>query len=414
MIASSSSATPASGADIDARASLPSALQPPSPASRPSATPSFVFSWHRNSPLPLFPLPPASAFFAGAVAGAASRTVVSPLERLKILLQIQGNSTQYKGVLHGLKKMWQEEGFRGYMRGNGINVLRIAPYSAVQVRTLALSFPASAEAEHTTVVSLVHRLQFSSYELFKGTLMSDDGTIDTPRRLIAGSFAGIASVVSTYRASAALPPHTGRFIDARLSIALDLVRSRLSVESASLGLRDDRKDGRSTGIVRMTLRVYREEGGLKALYRGLIPTAAGVAPYVGGNFAVYEALKQWLAGGSTDPERQPGTMAKLVCGGIAGAVSQTLTYPFDLLRRRFQMVGLKSQALGYEYTSIWGALSTIVRREGFGGLYKGIWPNLLKCMPAMATSFGTYEAVKDVLDHLEQDEEEKKGEVVEE
>ncbi|GAA5919203.1 hypothetical protein JCM1841_002500 [Sporobolomyces salmonicolor] len=367
MIASSSSATPASGADIDARASLPSALQPPSPASRPSATPSFVFSWHRNSPLPLFPLPPASAFFAGAVAGAASRTVVSPLERLKILLQIQGNSTQYKGVLHGLKKMWQEEGFRGYMRGNGINVLRIAPYSAVQ---------------------------FSSYELFKGTLMSDDGTIDTPRRLIAGSFAGIASVVSTY--------------------PLDLVRSRLSVESASLGLRDDRKDGRSTGIVRMTLRVYREEGGLKALYRGLIPTAAGVAPYVGGNFAVYEALKQWLAGGSTDPERQPGTMAKLVCGGIAGAVSQTLTYPFDLLRRRFQMVGLKSQALGYEYTSIWGALSTIVRREGFGGLYKGIWPNLLKCMPAMATSFGTYEAVKDVLDHLEQDEEEKKGEVVEE
>lgn len=31
----------------------------------------------------------------------------------------------------------------------------------------------------------------------------------------------------------------------------------------------------------MTLKVMREEGGVRALYRGLIPTAMGVAPYVG-------------------------------------------------------------------------------------------------------------------------------------
>jgi solute carrier family 25 phosphate transporter 23/24/25/41 len=38
----------------------------------------------------------------------------------------------YSGVLTGLKKMWVEEGFKGFMRGNGINCLRIIPYSAVQ------------------------------------------------------------------------------------------------------------------------------------------------------------------------------------------------------------------------------------------------------------------------------------------
>lgn len=92
------------------------------------------------------------------------------------------------------------------MRGNGINVLRIAPYSAVQ---------------------------FSSYELFKSALRGEDGSMDTPKRLTAGSLAGICSVVSTY--------------------PLDLVRSRLSVESASLGMKEGRTDGRSTGIVRMTL-----------------------------------------------------------------------------------------------------------------------------------------------------------------
>ncbi len=31
----------------------------------------------------------------------------------------------------------------------------------------------------------------------------------------------------------------------------------------------------------MTLKVFREEGGFRALYRGLVPTAMGVAPYVG-------------------------------------------------------------------------------------------------------------------------------------
>lgn len=126
-------------------------------------------------------------------------------------------------------------------------------------------------------------IQFSSYELFKGVLTSADGSVDTPRRLLAGSLAGICSVVSTY--------------------PLDLVRSRLSVESASLGMREARTDGKSTGIVGMTLcvttrklspvsvgsvvaaatdairaacrKVMREEGGVKALYRGLVATSAG-------------------------------------------------------------------------------------------------------------------------------------------
>ncbi|GAA5837342.1 hypothetical protein JCM9279_005658 [Rhodotorula babjevae] len=332
--------------DSAASASRPAAAPPPPP---PEHT-AYVLSWTPDSPWRKIPLPPASAFFAGALAGAASRTVVSPLERLKIILQVQGASAQYNGVWQGLKKMWREEGFKGYMRGNGINVLRIAPYSAVQ---------------------------FSSYEMFKGALKSDDGSIDTPRRLVAGSLAGICSVVSTY--------------------PLDLVRSRLSVESASLGMREGRTDGRSTGIVRMTVRVMKEEGGVKALYRGLVPTSAGVAPYVAFNFASYELLKLQISG--LDPQhRPPNTFEKLVCGGVAGGISQTLTYPADLLRRRMQMVGLKSQALGYQYKGAWDAVFTIIRTEGIRGMYKGIWPNLLKCFPAMSVSFAVYEVSKEHMD----------------
>jgi solute carrier family 25 phosphate transporter 23/24/25/41 len=75
-----------------------------------------------------------AAFCAGGVAGAVSRTVVSPLERLKILFQIQSaGREEYKlSVGKGLMKMWKEEGWRGFMRGNGTNCIRIVPYSAVQ------------------------------------------------------------------------------------------------------------------------------------------------------------------------------------------------------------------------------------------------------------------------------------------
>ena len=78
--------------------------------------------------------PVTAAFFAGGMAGAVSRTVVSPLERLKILFQVQSvGRDEYKGsVGKALRKIWREEGWRGMMRGNGTNCIRIVPYSAVQ------------------------------------------------------------------------------------------------------------------------------------------------------------------------------------------------------------------------------------------------------------------------------------------
>lgn len=71
---------------------------------------------------------------AGGVAGAVSRTIVSPLERLKILLQVQSvGREEYKlSIWQALKKMGREEGWRGFMAGNGTNCIRIIPYSAVQ------------------------------------------------------------------------------------------------------------------------------------------------------------------------------------------------------------------------------------------------------------------------------------------
>ncbi|PPQ90555.1 hypothetical protein CVT25_015869 [Psilocybe cyanescens] len=329
----------------------------------------------------------ASYFVAGGCAGAASRTVVSPLERLKIIQQVQprGSDSQYKGVWRSLIRMWKEEGFQGFMRGNGINCLRIVPYSAVQ---------------------------FTTYEQLKKWFTKHGSKeLDTPKRLASGALAGITSVCSTY--------------------PLDLVRSRLSIATASVSLtavplstkavpvnaiagqqvkhalasayHTSSAVASSLGGVTasaytkadltiwgMTLKIMREEGGVRALYRGLVTTAVGVAPYVGINFAAYEFLR-----GVVTPPGKSSVWRKLSCGALAGSISQTLTYPFDVLRRKMQVTGIQGGSI--KYNGAIDALTSIVRTEGVAGLYRGLWPNLLKVAPSIATSFFTYELVKEFL-----------------
>lgn len=130
----------------------------------------------------------------------------------------------YHGVWSTLSRMWNEEGWRGFMRGNGTNVIRMIPYSASQ---------------------------FAAYEQCKSVLMEQGKSeLDTPRRLVAGAVAGTVSVVCTY--------------------PLDLVRTRLSIQSAFLSMSNDTK--KLPGIIPTTKLIYKTEGGLRGLYRGLWPT----------------------------------------------------------------------------------------------------------------------------------------------
>lgn len=131
----------------------------------------------------------------------------------------------YSGVWPTLTKMWKEEGFKGFMRGNGTNVIRMIPYSASQ---------------------------FAAYEQFKIMLMGDGRKeLDTPRRLLAGALAGTVSVACTY--------------------PLDLVRTRLSIQSASM-MNSNNKHTKLPGIASTTKYIYKTEGGIRGLYRGLWPT----------------------------------------------------------------------------------------------------------------------------------------------
>jgi len=54
----------------------------------------------------------------------------------------------------------------------------------------------------------------------------------------------------------------------------------------------------------------------------------------------------------------------------------TGTYPLDVVRRRMQMKGATGEL--FKYNSTWHAFNVIAKTEGIHGLFKGMWPNLLK------------------------------------
>ncbi|KAF2966954.1 hypothetical protein GQX73_g6632 [Xylaria multiplex] len=293
--------------------------------------------------------PVVAAFCAGGVAGAVSRTVVSPLERLKILLQVQSaGHNEYKlSVGKALGKMWKEEGWRGFMRGNGTNCIRIVPYSAVQ---------------------------FGSYNLYRRQFFEREPgmTMSPIERLFCGGVAGVTSVFFTY--------------------PLDIVRTRLSIQTASFAALGEVPKDKLPGMWSTMVLMYKSEGGMAALYRGIIPTVAGVAPYVGLNFMTYEFVRKYL---TPEGDQNPSAARKLLAGAVSGAVAQTCTYPFDVLRRRFQINTMSG--MGYQYKSIGDAIRVIIAQEGVRGLYKGLVPNLLKVAPSMAANWLSFEMTRDFL-----------------
>lgn len=66
---------------------------------------------------------------AGGVAGAVSRTCTAPLDRLKVYMQVQPRK---RGIVECFRYLLREGGVRSFWRGNGINVLKIAPESAIK------------------------------------------------------------------------------------------------------------------------------------------------------------------------------------------------------------------------------------------------------------------------------------------
>ena len=136
-------------------------------------------------------------------------------------------------------------------------------------------------------------------------------------------------------------------------------------------------------------------------YRGFSATILGMVPYAGTSFLAWGYLRsRFLPLASSDNANYRKAKQKLhpimdlVLGGIAGAVAQTASYPFEVVRRRMQVGGLTrpDSWLGWGETvkSIW-------KQRGWRGFYVGLGIGFIKVVPMTAVSYATWEAGKTLL-----------------
>lgn len=93
----------------------------------------------------------------------------------------------------------------------------------------------------------------------------------------------------------------------------------------------------------------------------------------------------------------------MVAGILGGLTSTIVLHPLDLLKVRFAVSDGQSQ-VKKNYKNISNAFSTIVREEGFKGLYKGVIPNCLGAGTAWGLYFLFYNSAKQHMLETSQDQ----------
>ncbi|XP_042417569.1 mitochondrial thiamine diphosphate carrier 2-like isoform X2 [Zingiber officinale] len=263
---------------------------------------------------------------AGAISGAISRMVTSPLDVIKIRFQVQMEPTsswdflrrdlygpsKYTGILQASKDIFREEGFLGFWRGNVPALMLYMPYTAIQFTVLhyskTLAAGSSKKEDH---------LQLSPYLSY-----------------FSGAFAGCAATIGSY--------------------PFDLLRTVLA----------------SQGEPKVWNR-----------YR----------------FSYIGPIK---------PDDSLSSFQLILCGFAAGTCAKTICHPLDVVKKRFQIEGLErhprygARVESQKYKNMHYALRDIFHAEGWPGLYKGIFPSLLKSAPAAAVTFVAYEYTSNWLQSL--------------
>ncbi|KAF7819331.1 calcium-binding mitochondrial carrier protein SCaMC-1-like [Senna tora] len=273
---------------------------------------------------------------AGGIAGAASRTATAPLDRLKVVLQIQ---TTRAHIMPALKHIWREGGFLGFFRGNGLNVLKVAPESAIR---------------------------FYTYEMLKTCIMNakqdeENSDIGTLGLVVSSGMAGAIAQTAIY--------------------PVDLVKTRVQTYAC--------QGERIPSLGTLSRNIWVQEGP-RAFCRGLFPSLLGIVPYAGIDMAAYETLKD-VSKKYNLHDGEPGPLVQLGCATVAGALGASCVYPLQVVRTRMQAQRSNSSTT---YKGMTDVFRRTFEHEGFRGFYKGIFPNLLKVVPSASITYMLYDTLK--------------------
>ena len=262
----------------------------------------------------------------GFITGTCTRTLTSPFDVVKILLQVNSKGGS---VGETISKLWREDGIAAFWRGNLVGCLNQGPQSA---------------------------LKFLVLEYLKKMIGKEH--LSGGERAFMGACAGIVSQTCVY--------------------PVEFIHTRI--------LLDPKK---YHGVFQTAATIISEEG-ITAFWSGIAPTIAGAIPFEGSQFFTYDGLAQ-LYKEKVAHSQTISPAANCVVGAIAGAISQTVAFPFDVVRKRM-MAGQKMG--GNLPTTMGGAFKHIYQNEGIGGFFKGLSVNMVKIVPYSALQYTIFAETK--------------------
>lgn len=255
------------------------------------------------------------------------------------------------GVFTAVSQIYRKSGIFGIYKGHTVTLARIFPYAAIN---------------------------FAAFEKFKSLLNSDKQSSNWPwRKLIAGSLAGALSVSITYP-----------FDIIRARVAYDLSHKKPEKITAETSVRS------AVNQLSFENRTMESKIPLRGFYQGFVPTILGIIPYAGVSFFVFETSKHYLM--NLHDVKELPSIEIFASGLLAGALGQTVAYPFDVIRRRMQLYRITEHLPHHHYSSgFMQALKSVIRTHGWSkGIFSGLSINYLKVAPASGISFLVYDTLK--------------------
>ncbi|XP_023005490.1 mitochondrial carnitine/acylcarnitine carrier-like protein [Cucurbita maxima] len=287
---------------------------------------------------------------AGTVGGASQLICGHPFDTIKVKLQSQpvplpGQSPKFSGAIDAVKQTIAAEGAGGLYKGMGAPLATVAAFNAVL---------------------------FSVRGQMEALVRSQPGVpLSVNQQVVCGAGAGVA--VSF------------------LACPTELIKCRLQAQSALAQSSSAGLTVKYGGPMDVARHVLKSEGGVKGLFKGLVPTLAREVPGNAAMFGTYELLKQCFAGGPDTSNLGRGSL--IVAGGLAGASFWLSVYPTDVVKSVIQVDDYKNP----KYSGSLNAFRKLLASEGVKGLYKGFGPAMARSVPANAACFLAYEVTRSSL-----------------
>jgi len=273
-----------------------------------------------------------SDLLIGGTIGAISKTIMAPVERVKLLMQTQdsnpdvlsGKVQRYKSIGDCFGRVRSEQGIQAFWRGNLVNCLRYAPQQGS-----ALAF--------NDLLNNMFPAYSSTTDFWKSFGV----------KLTSGGLAGALANTICYP-----------FDFARTRLASDLAKGKPQFK----------------GIADCIVTTVRNQG-ITGLYTGWLVTCMGAFVYRAGQLGCFKQIQD------LNPyQKDKGTLGAIssFCAvTVARTVVMPFNYPFDTVRRRMMLQSEKPLAERVYKGSI-DCFTKVFQKEGLKGMYKGMVPELFR------------------------------------